>query len=424
MPLVEPKILKGFRDLLPQSAIIKRDLIRKIENVFITHNFQPIETPALEYTEIILGNGSEESDKQMYRFKDQGDRDVSLRFDLTIPLARFAAMYANTLGLPFRRYHIAPVWRAEKPQKGRFREFFQCDFDIIGSRANASDAEILLTAHRAISTVETPFIIRVNNRKILNGLINSLGAENASKDVLRAIDKLEKQGEEIVRAELGTVLSPSAIEEILAFVKCTGTSNFELLEELSKKFSKIEELVGGCNELREILTLVNKPELKIDLTIARGLDYYTGLVFETNLTGIPEIGSVCSGGRYDNLTALYTKQDLPGVGGSVGLDRLITALELLKIETLEENKSILIAPLSPEDFEYAFNLTEELRSNNICCEIYLEPSKLANQLKYANKRNFSHVIIIGENERKTNSVTLKDLKTGTQLEHVKISDLI
>ena len=399
-------------------------MITRLQTVFASFGFAPIDTPALEYSEILLGKGSEETDKQMYRFKDNGDRDVSMRFDLTIPLARFSAMYINELGTPFKRYHIAPVWRAEKPQRGRYREFIQCDFDIIGSNSLLADAEVLAMVHTGLKTLGVNHTIRINNRSVLNGLLLSIGARDKTTAVLRAIDKLEKLGEDVVREELKTEASidSNAIDKIFALLSFSAarTSDEELLKNISSEFSKEDALLEGVEKLSTVSKHleafgIKKEARKIDFSIARGLDYYTGTVFETVFNELPHIGSICSGGRYDNLASLYTKKELPGVGGSIGLDRLLGALEELdRIPKRTTSANVLVTILDKESQSFSIETATKLREAGHAVELTLESSKLGNQFKYAERKGIQYVVLCGAKEAQTKELSFKDIISGTQ----------
>ncbi len=430
---IEPRVLKGFRDQLPQIAIPREAMLQTIREVFNSFGFVPIDTPALEYSEILLGKGSDETDKQMYRFEDNGGRDISLRFDLTVPLARFAAMHINELGTPFKRYHVAPVWRAEKPQRGRYREFMQCDVDIIGTRSLVADSEIVAIINRTLQALGIKNTIRLNNRKLLNGLLEKLNARAQSTAVLRAIDKLEKLGADIVSKELETEagLNQNGINDIFTFLDLSKNSikSSELLTELKKFFAGNLLGLEGVSDLETIITNTQALDIddnacSIDLSIARGLDYYTGTIFETKLTELPEIGSICSGGRYDNLANLYTKKELPGVGTSFGLDRILAALEELgKLSGKSSTASVLVTLLDQETQAQCLALADNLRATGLAVELYTEVAKLANQLKYANKKGIEYVIIAGAKELADGVCNVKELATGEQKEAVALSDV-
>ena len=431
--IIEPRILKGFRDTLPQMAITRTEMIRTIQESFSSFGFVPIDTPALEYAEILLGKGSDETDKQMYRFLDNGERDVALRFDLTIPLARFVAMYINELGTPFKRYHIAPVWRAEKPQRGRYREFFQCDVDIVGSKSPLADAEILQVLHKTLSALKIAHTMRINNRGLLNGLLTHLGLENKTAAVLRAIDKLEKLGQETVRTELKTEagLSDEGINDVFSFLAITkeNPSYAVALSSLKSFFNANDLGIKAVNTLETIIETIvasgmSDQDFRLDLSIARGLDYYTGTVFETTLNDLPHFGSISSGGRYDNLASLYTKRELPGVGGSIGLDRILGAYEELgRLSKRNSTASVLLTLIDHADIPYVSGVAQALRDQGHNVEISLESGKLGNQFKYAEKKGIDIVVIAGEKERSNNTVNVKKLSNSQQLDGVAISDL-
>lgn len=430
--IVEPRVLKGFRDSLPQTAIPRQRMIRSLESVFSLFGFVPIDTPALEYTEILLGKGSDETDKQLYRFTDNGGRDVALRFDLTVPLARFSAMHADELGVPFRRYHIAPVWRAEKPQRGRYREFIQCDFDIIGTESMIADAEIVATINACLRSINIDHKVRINNRKILNGLLEIVGGKERSTAVLRAIDKLEKLGRDTVDAELREQagLDENQRDAVFTYLEFgrAQLSRIELLKELGNFLKESPLGLAGVKELSTTCNLtasygLDETQVEIDLSIARGLDYYTGTVFETVLVALPEIGSICSGGRYDNLASLYTKRQLPGVGGSIGLDRILGGLEALsQLKPQLSTASAMVTALDESSLPRAIEILSSLRAADIAAEVYPGITSLKNQLKYASQKQIPVVIIIGERELQSASCAVKDMRTGEQKEGVSFGE--
>lgn len=430
--IIQPKVLKGFRDYLPEMMIPRKKMIHQLEEVFESFGFAPIDTPTLEYTEILMGKGGEESDKQLFRFNDNGGRDVTMRFDLTVPLARFAAQHYNELGMPFKRYHIAPVWRGENTHKGRYREFYQCDFDILGTTSNTSDIEIANMIYNSISTLikSDNFTIRFNNRMILNGLLEKMSIQDKVTGVLRVIDKIYKESEEKIVKELEEKvgLENSQIEKILEFVRLKG-SNQEIINSLKNILEGNEKALKGVSNLEELInTLVSLdvPEkcLTIDLSIARGLDYYTGTVFETMLNDLPSIGSICSGGRYDNLAELYTTQTIPGVGASVGLDRLIAALEELKmLDSRVSPADVFVTTMDSKFTAEYIKLASDLRKAGIKTEVYTENKKLDKQLKYADRKSFKLVLINGSNEFEQNTVKIKNMLTGENLS-VSRSELI
>lgn len=431
--LIQPKVLKGFRDYLPDLMLHRKRMINKIENIFESYGFAPIDTPALEYTEILLGKGGDESDKQLFRFTDNGGRDVTLRFDLTVPLARFTAQHYNELGMPFKAYHIAPVWRGENTHKGRYREFFQCDFDILGTSSNYSDIEIASIIYTTIKAVlgSDNFTIRLNNRMILNGLMQSLDLQDKTAGILRIIDKIYKESQENIIQEMveKVGITEKQTEKILSFVQLKGT-NQEIISSLEQIFFSNETALKGVNYLKELVSSFKAlaiPEkcYQIDLSIARGLDYYTGTIFETMLTQLPGIGSICSGGRYDNLASLYTTNEVPGVGASVGLDRLIAAMEELNLLSKVSTPAQVLIIKMDNNYMYEYlKLANELRAAGIKTELFTEDKKLDKQLKYANRKGFRLVLIAGSDEFNTNSVNVKNMITGENINKVKKTDLI
>jgi histidyl-tRNA synthetase len=419
---ITPRTLKGFRDYPPEAMIPRERLIDVARRVYRSYGFSPIDTPALEYLEILAGKGSEETDKQLYKFQDHGGRDVGLRFDLTVPLARFAAQHIGELGIPFKRYHIATVWRGENPQRGRYREFMQCDFDTIGTRSVAADIETTLVIHdlmRAIGFED--FTIRLNNRMVLTGLLEQFGLADRAVAVLRVLDKLGKIGPEAVVDELissaGTTLEQA--RQIVQLSEITG-SNDETLRQVEPLVSASQTGQEGIAKLREVLAGVtaagvNELHVRIDVSIARGLDYYTGTIFETYLDKLPTIGSVCSGGRYDNLAALFTAQELPGIGASLGLDRLLAAMEELgMIEKVATPAPVLIPYFDSARLHDYLKLAAVLRAAGIGVEVFPEPKKLGQQLKYADRRGFRVALIAGGNEFAAGMIQVKDLQKAQQ----------
>ena len=415
---IQPRTLKGFRDYPPEAMIPRERLIDVARRVYRSYGFSPIDTPALEYLDILAGKGSEETDKQLYKFKDHGGRDVGLRFDLTVPLARFAAQHIGELGIPFKRYHIATVWRGENTQRGRYREFMQCDFDTIGTRSVAADIETVLVIHdlmRAIGFED--FTIHLNNRMVLTGLLEKLGLADRAVAVLRMLDKLGKIGPEAAADELissaGTTLAQA--KQIVQLSEMTG-SNDEILRQVEPLVSHSQTGGEGTAKLREVLAAitaagVNESRVKIDVSIARGLDYYTGTIFETYLDALPTIGSVCSGGRYDNLAALFTAQELPGVGASLGLDRLLAAMEELGlIEKVATPAPVFIPYFDSSRLHDYLKLAAALRAAGIGVEVFPDPKKLGQQLKYADRRGFRVALIAGGNEFAAGVIQVKDLQ--------------
>ncbi len=420
--MIQPRTLKGFRDYLPEAMIPRERLVETARRVYRSYGFSPIDTPALEYLEILEGKGGEESDKQLYKFQDHGGRWVGLRFDLTVPLARFAAQHIAALGTPLKRYHIAAVWRGENTQRGRYREFMQCDFDTIGTRATAADVETALVIHdlfRALGFER--FRIRVNNRMVLTGLLEKLDLGEKSAGVLRALDKLAKIGPDKVAAEMTETCGATDTQarEVLRLAELGGTPG-EVLRQVEPLVAGSATGEEGAARLAELVAgaaAAGVPEsrLTVDVSIARGLDYYTGTVFETFLDDLPGIGSVCSGGRYDNLAALYTKQELPGIGASLGLDRLLAAMEELgMIEPVATPAEVFIAYFDQARLHDYLALAAKLRAAGLGVEVYPEPKKLGQQLKYADRRGHRIAVIAGENEFAAGAVQLKDLRAARQ----------
>ncbi|MBO5476671.1 MAG: histidine--tRNA ligase [Clostridia bacterium] len=419
---VEPRTLSGFMELLPQDQIKFNEMLNIIKSTYELYGFLPQETPIIESSEVLLAKAGGETEKQIYSFK-KGDKDLSLRFDLTVPLAKYVAAYYNELTFPYRRYQVGKVFRGERAQKGRYREFYQCDIDIIGDGKLSiiNDAEIPSIIYTIFKKLNFgPFIIKINNRKILNGLFDELNIADKMKDILIVIDKLEKIGMEAVKEELAKLeVSKENIEKIESFIKIDGTTDEKLAKLQALNFES-EIFKQGLAELTEVIKYVRlfkveEENFMIDLTIARGLDYYTGTVYETNLVGYESIGSVCSGGRYENLAGYYTKKDLPGVGISIGLTRLFYNLkELGLINT--ENKSISKVDIITMGvgLENAVEISNILRENNISNEIYKEDSKVKAKFSYANNLEIPYVIIIGEEEVEKNMYTLKNMITGDQ----------
>ena len=424
MQMIQPRTLKGFRDFLPEAMIPREKLVATAQQVYRSFGYSPIDTPILEYLEILQGKGGDESDRLMYHFEDHGGRAVGMRFDLTVPLARFAAQHAAELGMPFKRYHIAKVWRGENTHRGRYREFMQCDFDTIGTESIAADIETVLVVHELMQAIGlSEFQIRFNNRKVLSGLLAKLGLADQSTAVLRALDKLAKIGPDKVAMEMVAVAgaSESQAKEVLALAEINGT-NDEILLQLAKLVEGSEEGEAGVAALRDVTTGalaagVSADRLSIDVSIARGLDYYTGTVIETFLNQLPEIGSVCSGGRYDDLASVYTKQRLPGIGASLGLDRLLAAMEELGlIERVNTPAPIFIPFFDATRLHDYLALATQLRSAGLGVEVYAEAKKLGQQLKYADRRGFRLAIIAGDRELDSQTCQVKDLKDGSTIE--------
>jgi histidyl-tRNA synthetase len=425
--LIVPRTLKGFRDYLPAAMIPRERLIATAQRVYRSFGFSPIDTPALEYLEVLTGKGGEESDRQLYQFEDNGGRKVGMRFDLTVPLARFSAQHFAELGLPFKRYHIGMVWRGENAQRGRYREFMQCDFDTIGTKSVAADIETTVVIHELMRAIGfNNFTIRVNNRQVLSGLLAKLDLAEKSVPILRALDKLGKVGREAVAAEMMTAAAATAeqAEQVLKLAEISGSSD-EMLSQLSTLLAGNAIGEEGVERLRQILrgakvSGVAADKLQLDVSIARGLDYYTGAIFETFLGDLPTIGSVCSGGRYDNLAGLFTKQELPGIGASLGLDRLLAAMEELQLlEKVSTPAPVLIAFFDKERLDDYLRIASLVRRSGIGVELFPDAKKLGQQLQYADKRGFRIALIAGSRELDAGIVQVKNLAT-TQTEEVPL----
>ena len=420
---VQPSILPGFMELLPSDQIQFNKMLDTIRKTYETFGFIPLDTPVMEKSEILLAKSGGETEKQIYRFS-KGDNDISLRFDLTVPLARFVAQHYGELTFPFRRYHIGKVYRGEKPQKGRFREFYQCDIDIIGNETLGliNEAEILGVIYATFKALGfEAFTIRINNRKVLNGFFEAMGVKD-NAEVLRIIDKIDKIGRAEVAKELAeTGLGTDAVSNILDFILIKG-SDTEVITRL-KSLNITNELFNtGLNELETVCGTIGDfgvPESNhaIDLTIARGLDYYTGTVYETILNDYPSIGSVCSGGRYDNLASSYTNKKLPGVGISIGLTRLY--YQLREAGLLGESKKaspteLLIIPMKGT-LDYALKAATEVRTSGIPAEVYLNEGKIGKMFTYADKLGIPYVAVAGEDEVLNGTLSLKDMQSGEQV---------
>jgi len=393
--LIQPKVLKGFRDFLPADEIERALLMERLVKVFRDYGFVPIDTPALEYSEILLRKSGGETEKQVFRFNDNGGRDVAMRFDLTVPLARFVAEHKSEIYFPFKRYHLGKVWRGEKPQAGRYREFLQCDFDTLGSDSAAVDFEILRLIKKALNELGVfNFKIHVSHRGIFNRFLKSLNLSEDSEEVLRIVDKLAKIGEAEVLKLLTDISSEESAKKILAYI--SGVNKELKSEDFEKTLSHLENLSGGSDEdtkrMRDIYALVKavgiEDSVVFDPSITRGLDYYTGVVFETFLTDLPSIGSVCSGGRFDNLTGLYMKESITGVGASIGLDRLLAALEQLGHQKTKASfTDLLIFSLPEDDLVLSYKIVNFFEAEKINAEVYPEPKKMNHQYTYAEKKD-------------------------------------
>lgn len=420
---VKPRTLPGFMELLPQDQILFNKMYDTIRKNYEKFGYLPLDTPIIEISEVLLAKAGGETEKQIYRFM-KGENDLSLRFDLTVPLARYVAEHYNDLVFPFKRYQMSKVFRGERPQKGRFREFYQCDIDVIGNEALdlTYDAEIPAVIYNVFSELSIgKFTIRINNRKVLNGFFASLDLSNEANDILRVIDKIDKIGSDEVKKELEEMdINSNSINKIIEFISIEGIVDETIT---SLKNLNIENILfnEGINELEIVIKnlrnfKVPEENFKIDLTIARGLDYYTGTVYETILDDYPKLGSICSGGRYENLTAYYTEQKLPGIGISIGLTRLFSQLkeeEIIKSD-IKCLTDVLIIPFDMNDMAFTLSLAATLRNNDIKTDVYLLDKKMNQKMKYADRLGIPYVILIGEDEIKEEKVTLKNMVLGTQ----------
>ncbi|MBR4449053.1 MAG: histidine--tRNA ligase [Treponema sp.] len=423
--LIQPRVLKGFRDILPAAEIERSSLQEKIIEVYRSYGFVPIDTPVLEYSEILLRKSNGETEKQVFRFLDNGKRDVALRFDLTVPFARFTAEHESELYFPFKRYHIAKVWRGEKPQAGRYREFVQCDIDTVGTDSACADFEILSVMRAALNRIGVKNItIHVNHRGIFNRFLEKLGVLDKSEDILRSVDKLAKVGKDEVKKELAEFTGDEAkADQILEYI--TEEKDFD------STLAKIEKLAGGPAEdtqrMRDIRQMMIAAGIEatytLDPSITRGLDYYTGIVYETFLNDLPSIGSVCSGGRYDNLAGLYTKTRLPGVGASIGLDRLIAGLEQLGKTT--QKGSYLDAEIFCTDMSLSIHyqgIASKLRQLGVNVEVFPEAKKMGQQYALAEAKSIHWGILIESGDVESNTVTLKDLTNRKMYNSISVEE--
>ena len=422
--MIKPHTLSGFMENLPAPQAQMERMMEILRRTYSLYGFTPLDTPVIEDAQILLAKGGGETEKQIYRFT-RGDSDLALRFDLTVPLAKYVALHYGELTFPFRRYQIGKVYRGERAQRGRFREFYQADIDIIGDGQLdiLNEAEIPSIIYKTFTEMGLKrFQIRVNNRKILNGFYEMLGLQSVSGDVMRTVDKLDKIGPDKVRASLvdEVGISPEAADEILHFISIRG-SNSEILATLKGYSGRNAAFDQGTEELATVIQYLSAfgvPEeyFTVDLTIARGLDYYTGTVYETALLDHPEIGSICSGGRYDNLAEYYTNKKLPGVGISIGLTRLFYVLEEQNYLNPAMNTSptdVLILPMT-EDLTPAIQFATVLRDAGIRAQVYGEKKKFKAKMAYANKLKVPYVVILGEDELRGGVYSVKDMATGEQ----------
>lgn len=426
--LVTPRTLSGFKDRMPREAIAKNNMLNKVSEVFLNFGFIPIETPHLEYADILIKQGSEEIQKELYRFKDHGNRDVALRFDQTVPLARFITQHRNEIDLPFKRYAIGNVFRGERAQKGRYREFTQCDFDFIGSDSISCDCEIVQVIYNSLLMLGLEeFTIWLNHRDILNGIFEYFKLEDQIKTGLRIIDKIDKIGVESVKEELQSQLniSEKIADEICNLISIKQIINFDdFFKEIQYLKNYNPTLKKGIDELEEMFEILESLSMdisacRVNFSIARGLGYYTGIVYETTLNNLKSIGSICSGGRYDNLTQNFSREKLSGVGASIGVDRLISALDDLN---LINNKATvaraLIIVTNKNYLSFAHRIAENFRRSKIKTEVYPDIVRIKKSLSYANDKGHEFSIIIGEGEFNQKGMTVKNMTSGMQIENI------
>ena len=421
MNITTPRIPSGFNEYLPAEQIEFNRLLDIVRSVYEKYGFAPLDTPILELSEVLLAKGGGETEQQVYRF-ERGRNDLTMRYDLTVPLARYVAQHEGALTIPFRRYQIGKVYRAERAQAGRFREFYQCDIDVIGSRSTLIDAELPVIINEIFERFGFgEFTIRLNNRMILNGFFEALGLREQSKDVLRVVDKIEKISVDSFVDELTQLgLTQEQIATLQTFVSLSGT-NDEVLASLESLGIDSPDFRLGVEKLSELvasLRAMKVPESRflIDLKIARGLDYYTGTVYETMLDEHPSIGSVCSGGRYDNLASHYSKTQLPGVGVSIGLTRLFYQLKEAGLVTADTQSlaRVVVLPMTPSEYSLAGEVATDLRSAGVATILYSEPNDLSKKMKYVDKMGCTYAVVIGADEARNSVVSIKDMRSGEQ----------
>lgn len=420
---VKPRILTGFMELLPEDQILFNKIYDSIREVYESFGFLPLDTPVIELSEVLLAKAGGETEKQIYRF-NKGDNDLSLRFDLTVPLARYVAQHAGQLTFPFKRYQMSKVYRGERPQKGRFREFYQCDIDIIGNEELdiTYDAEIPAVIYNVFRKLDFgKFTIRLNNRKVLNGFFESLGLSDNISDILRNIDKIDKIGRDNVVSELKDLgINDEKTAKIIDFITVNG-SDAQKLRAVKAMNIDNEKFAEGIRELETVTEYmkafgIEEDYFEIDFTIARGLDYYTGTVYETTLDDYRSLGSVCSGGRYDNLAEYYTNTRLPGIGISIGLTRLFYQLKEAGIISSKRQSlaDCLVIPMDA-DMSYVLKAANIIRASGLVTDVYYAKKGMKHKMKYANKLGIPFAAIIGEDEVSANSISLKNMTTGEQV---------
>jgi len=442
LAMIDPRVASGLRDLPPSAMIPRERMMATFRRTFADFGFLPIETPHIERMEVLTGKGAGSAEvlRQIYEVTNKGGErgELALRFDLTVPLARFVARHIHELGRPFKRYAIGSVFRGERPAKGRFREFVQCDFDTVGTESPVADAEIAQVIHAALAAIGVPdFTITLNNRRILDAMLGRLGLGGQSGPVLRALDKIAKVGREGVVKELtsggtgdapGAGLSPDQAEQVLRFVE-SGRGGPEILDRAGESLGSIESAARGIANLRTIFELleaagVPPARLRVDLGLARGLDYYTGVVYETTIDGWEKFGSIASGGRYDDLAGLFTDQAMPGVGASIGLDRLLALLEEAGWSKGPSTTVPVLIPNYPgSDPRHAVLLAARLRAVGIGAEVYPDPIQAGKQLQYGSSRGHRLAVIVGPLEQESATFHLRDLATRQERKAIPWADL-
>ncbi len=438
---MKPSIPKGTRDFSPVEMAKRNYIFDTIKSVFRLYGYQQIETPAMENLSTLMGKYGEEGDKLLYKILNSGDylgklsdeelleknsnkltpriSDRGLRYDLTVPFARFVVQHRNEISFPFKRYQIQPVWRADRPQRGRYREFYQCDVDVVGSDSLINELELIQIVDEVYKRLNINVVIKINNRKILSGIAEVVGETERITDITVAIDKLDKIGLENVNKEMAEKgISAEAIEKIQPILQLSG-SNFEKLEQLKTVLASSETGLKGVEEMETIFTLCESvsiaTEVELDLTLARGLNYYTGAIFEVKAKDV-EIGSITGGGRYDNLTGVFGMPGVSGVGISFGADRIYDVLNQLELypATSAEQTRLLFAAFGEKELAYCLPWANKLRQKGVNVEIYPEPARMKKQMSYADNKNIPFVAIVGDNEINSNTVMLKNMQSGDQ----------
>ncbi len=420
--MIEPKLLKGFRDSLPEEELVRKSFVTKIEASLRSFGYVPIDTPALEYKEVLTGKSGEETDKQLFSFQDKGEREVGLRFDLTVPLARFVAANEPKLIFPFKRFHVAKVWRGEKPQRGRYREFFQADFDIIGADSISADVEILSLVAELLPSLGVPnFKIHMNDRSLIHAIMERESLLEFESRVLQIVDKIYKIGEESVVAQLQDLVGERF--PAVAFLTKKVSNPTQFFDSIKAKYG-FESI-----RLEKIFNVFKgrgmEQQFVIDPAITRGLDYYTGIVYETFLDDAQTLGSISSGGRYANLTSLFTKNAHSGIGGSIGLDRLLAYLvEKGNFTQAQAHADALVINFSENDLPRYCDVASELRKSGLSVEVYPAPAKLKKQFSYADSKHMRFAVIMGEDEIKSGKIKVKNLAAHEEKEFTNIHDFI